>query len=329
MLKHSEYMVKITEKLSMSAFIIKFKGMQAQFDDHKYMEVFYRELLNMVFNYQLENAKTNQPGYDLIDKKNYILFQVTAEDTKTKVNDTIKKINKISEEYKGYNLKFMIISERDSKLKNGVFDDVKIVFNPKNDIVDLNYLVNQIGSLPLDRIEDVLAFIDKSLPLSNNSVVSINNNLYEVVKAIAMNYVEEESVGFEELPMKFKIEDKIRFNDLIDCYATISDLSGYHVFINNIYEQQAREGNTMFERVLRKIQREYRDIIVNNESYSSNKIFHELCERITNQILLDDRLKDEFDRDVLEECVEIIVVDAFIKCKIFKRPEDSIYDTSY
>lgn len=56
-------------------------------------------VLNDCFDYHLQNANIlnnvpNQVGFDLIDTKNKIIFQVTSSDTIEKYSETIKKVKK-------------------------------------------------------------------------------------------------------------------------------------------------------------------------------------------------------------------------------------------
>ncbi len=59
-----------------------------------YSEYFFRDLLNIVYGYSLENhnkKQKNAPAFDLIDNTNKIIIQVTATCKKQKIEDTLKK----------------------------------------------------------------------------------------------------------------------------------------------------------------------------------------------------------------------------------------------
>lgn len=63
-------------------------------DIHILSENFARDLLNILLDLNLEKApRRHTPGYDLIDKKNKLVVQVSAACTKQKVEHTIEEIN--------------------------------------------------------------------------------------------------------------------------------------------------------------------------------------------------------------------------------------------
>jgi|GEM_PF-5281002 len=76
--------------------------------------------------------------------------------------------------------------------------------------------------------------------------------------------------------------------------------------------------------VLATIKREYRNL---KEQPDPDYIFDTVVERIIDKILG----SSNFERipiDELNLCVDILVVDAFIRCKIFENPENYSYATS-
>ncbi len=76
--------------------------------------------------------------------------------------------------------------------------------------------------------------------------------------------------------------------------------------------------------VLRSIRKEYRDL---KNSGTPDFIFQSVIEKIKEKVLE----SPNFERipiDELELCVDILVVDAFIRCKIFENPQNYNYATS-
>lgn len=76
-------------------------------------------MFNDLFGYSLKNAnvlsgKANQPAFDLIDKNNRVLIQVTSEDTVDKITGTISDLEKMPE-YKGWHLMFVILTSKKKK----------------------------------------------------------------------------------------------------------------------------------------------------------------------------------------------------------------------
>lgn len=98
--------------------------------NHIYSEYFFRDLLNIVYRYSLENYnknKKNAPAFDLIDNTNKIIIQVTATCKKQKIEDTLKKeylTNKMDE---GYRLKFIFIGKQNNNIKI-IFYQICIIY---------------------------------------------------------------------------------------------------------------------------------------------------------------------------------------------------------
>lgn len=131
-------------------------------------------VLNDCFDYHLQNANIlnnvpNQVGFDLIDTKNKIIFQVTSSDTIEKYSETIKKVKNVHG-LEGFNLKFFILKASankhpaSSKIHNL---SSPIIFDKDKDILDGNWLFAQFTS-HFDRI----SLIEKHLELLFNGELS-------------------------------------------------------------------------------------------------------------------------------------------------------------
>ena len=131
-------------------------------------------VLNDCFDYHLQNANIlnnvpNQVGFDLIDTKNKIIFQVTSSDTIEKYSETIKTVKNVHG-LEGFNLKFFILKASankhpaSSKIHNL---SSPIIFDKDKDILDGNWLFAQFTS-HFDRI----SLIEKHLELLFNGELS-------------------------------------------------------------------------------------------------------------------------------------------------------------
>ena len=64
-------------------------------DLNKYLEDFFKEILNRLLDLHLENLnneRSNAPGLDLGDPLKRRAFQITSEKTSTKINNTLETI---------------------------------------------------------------------------------------------------------------------------------------------------------------------------------------------------------------------------------------------
>lgn len=172
------YIESIGDKLSFLVSRIELRSTQNLQDLNIYSENFFRDLLNLIYGYNLKNLnsiKANTKGIDLIDNTNNIIIQVSSTATTTKINKSIKNI---TSEYQGYNLKFMIIV---NKIPN-LFARVKpaynkhISFDPKMDIIDINKILNQISDYETDRLREIYDFFNNEISLVDRNGSFLNKD---------------------------------------------------------------------------------------------------------------------------------------------------------
>lgn len=95
-----KYYDNIKDKLLLYAKSIEIDNRSGYQDANKDAENTFCFILNIIYDYQLENLnkiKNNFPGIDLGDDKNRISVQVTSENSKKKIQDTLDTF-----ERKGY-----------------------------------------------------------------------------------------------------------------------------------------------------------------------------------------------------------------------------------
>lgn len=151
-------------------------------DQNLYSEEIFKNLLNLIFNYQLENlnlGKTLAVAIDLGDYENRIAFQITSENSFHKIKDTVAKFLKNDQHKIFFKLKILVLREfkvKDYEVKAGNF-----FFNGKDDIIDIPYLIRQIRTLDLETIETIHDFIRKELdpqPYYRNNSPTKNDEEY-------------------------------------------------------------------------------------------------------------------------------------------------------
>ncbi|WP_423708003.1 SMEK domain-containing protein [Undibacterium sp. WLX3042] len=151
--------------LSVLRYIFKSRSKRKLYDLNKQAERFFRDILNKVENLQLEDLneeKANAAAIDLGDKASKICIQVTAENSSTKIKDTLNGfIN--NELYKTYSrLVILIITEKRNYSSN--FDTKgKFTFSKNSDIWDIDDLLEKIEMLKLGRAEELKEYISKEL----------------------------------------------------------------------------------------------------------------------------------------------------------------------
>lgn len=257
----------------------------------------------------------NIDGIDLIDHKNKVVVQVSSTCTRDKIESSLSK--DVYTEYKDYSYKFMSISkDAPTTLKNNTFQNPhNMKFNPKKDIWDIALLLKNILNETVEKQRNVYDFIKREL----GEVVDcdkIESNLAKIINILASETLDINATSPEI--NSFAIEDKISFNDLQDVKSIIDDYKIFYHRLDEIYTEFDKEGKNKSFSVLQEIRRQYIELsrLDNTPTY----IFYEIINRVINVIIKSSNYI-KMPIEELQICTDILVVDAFIRCKIFKNPE--------
>jgi hypothetical protein len=165
MLQREKLIKSIIATITQLGTNINLRGSINLYDSHILAEDFIAKLLNMVFDYQLENlnySQKNQPSIDLGDKANGIAFQVTTEKSSKKIQGTIDKFveQKLYNEY--VELYFFVLQERYSP--HSEFNTKgKFTFDNKTNILDLRSLTKKINSLETEKLRRIDKFLTREV----------------------------------------------------------------------------------------------------------------------------------------------------------------------
>lgn len=289
-------------------------------------ENFYAQLFNLIFGYHFKNLnedKQNIESVDLIDETNHILAQVSAPVTRRKIEKTLKKEG--LKQYNNYSFIFIFISDKEAKnLRKQTFTvPSNISFTPKQDIYDVSELLRKIISLDIDKMKELNDFIRKELK-SDIDLKKIDSDLVKLINILSKEKLDETLYPVTILP--FEIQKKIDFNGLEGIKAIIKENAIYSKKLNEKYEEFDKLGINKSRAILNVIKSTYQknENQFNNPIELFNKIIELLVEKIQSELKEDISISLE----ELELYVQIIVVDAFMKCKIFKNPEEYKYVAS-
>ncbi|PFS48213.1 ABC-three component system protein [Bacillus thuringiensis] len=313
------YFTYISEKIEILSYRIKEMGKLNILNLNIHAEFFYRDLCKAVYGLPLENANVeeqNIAAIDLIDKSNKILIQVSSTCTRKKIEDTLSKDKLLEYKERGYTLKFLFFADA-SNLKNKTFKNKhEIKFNPKTDIIDKNTILNSILECEVPKQREIYELIKEELGERPDSS-KISTNLAELI-----NLLSEEDLGLTgdaNQLHEYNIDCKISHNKLNKIKGIITQYKIYYSKINGIYQEFDKQGNNKSLSVFNKLTRFYTEEIMKDDC-NENKIFFNIINRTVTHIRESSNYKNLPDEE-LEQCVSIIVVDAFIRCKIFENPE--------
>lgn len=320
-MRTQEFYMKISKNLEILAHRIKSGGKLNILDLNIHAETFYRDLLNIMYDWNLKSANVltaNAEAIDLIDEEKKIVCQISSTATKQKIESTLKK--NVMKDYaeNGYKLKFVFIADDAKSLRSKSYQNpFKVPFDSKKDIYDKFSVLTDISQLEFDRYASVNELFEKQFREKPN-IERISNNLTSVVNLIA-----NEDLSVVSYPTnlhEFNIDEKVDYNELgLIKETAIDEYKIYYNRLNRIYEIFDGEGLNKRLSVFRKVTGFYEKELV--KDLSNVEKFFNIIESIKKYILESSNI-EKFDEDILEMCIKIIVVDAFIRCKIFKNPKE-------
>lgn len=316
-MNRSHYFNYIEEKLQVLGYRITQRGKINILDLNIYSETFFADLFNILFGFELVNLnvfKQNVEGIDLIDNKNKTIVQVSSTCTKQKIENSLSK--DIFKQYVGYEFKFISIAKDAAKLKKDSFANPHgAIFFPETDVVDIGTILNIILNMSIDDQKRLYEFIKKELG-TEIDIVKIDSNLATIINVLSSQDLNG-SVDSPEIN-SFEIDRKIKFNDLVDVEDTINDYKIFYHKLDEKYSEFDKAGVNKSFSVFQAIRKQYQ--IAKSQAQNTQEVFYHIIDKVIN-IIVKSKNYVEIPYEELELCVNILVVDAFIRCKIFKNPE--------
>lgn len=322
-MNRARYFSIIEERLNTLATRINSRGRLNILDLHSHSETFYQYFLQELFGWTISNeneVKANVEAIDLIDHDNKLLIQISATSTKEKIENSLSK--DIIKRYKDYTFKFISISKDSENLKKKVYcNPHSISFDPGKDIIDKNSILTFIKGMNIDDQKRIYNFIKKELADDIDSV-RLESNLANVINVLSKENLDQEGLNMEINP--YEITRKMKYNKLNAAVLVIEDYRIHYGKLDKIYQEFDLLGSSKSMSVFAAISGEYRRAM---NDFSDDKLFFEVIDKIIERILNSANYQ-AIPYEELELCVNIIVVDAFIRCKIFRNPENYNYATT-
>lgn len=307
----------ITSRLAYLSSEVRLSGSMNLLDSNVLLEDVFKEILNITYGLKLQNAnliKQNIKAIDLIDCSSKTIIQVSSDNSKTKVQTSLDKIE--LPKYEGYTFKFVCISKGVSHLKKHHFNVPEgISFNAETDCYDDKRILRDILAKDIDTIRKLALYLEKSiLPATADerrpSVITyvINRLADEPLAEIAVNPDTK----------SFDLEPKIDFNSLKKWRDIISEYTVFSLLVDKIYRAYDEQGVNKSFAVLSSLH----DLYLNLASeLTGDALFDKLLESVYDIVNKDYEYNESLTREELQMNIKIVLVDAFVKCKIFKKPE--------
>lgn len=318
-----DYFNVIEERLNLLALRISSRGRLNILDYHGHSENFYQYFLNEVYSWTVTNEndnKQNIEAIDLIDRSNKFVIQVSSTASKQKIEYSLSKIS--INDLSGYTFKFISISKDADVLRNNNFKIPDgISFAPSTDIIDKNSILTKIRGLHIDDQERIYQFVKKELVMEIDAM-KLESNLATVINILSKeDWDKTEPVAEVN---SFEIDRKISFNNLNAAKVIIGDYSVHYGRVDKIYTAFDSQGSNKSSSVLSTIRQEYAKAKIN---LTDDLLFFYVISKVQEKILNSSNYT-AIPFDELELCINILVVDAFIRCKIFENPDSYNYATT-
>jgi hypothetical protein len=316
-MKRSNYFNYIESHLTTLAVRIENRGKINLLDLNIYSETFFADMLNMLLNLELKNLniiKQNVEGIDLIDTTNKVIAQVSSTCTKQKIESSLAK--EIFKEYGGYTFKFISIAKNADKLRETTFSNPHgALFDPEGDIVDVPSILKIVINMSITQQKDLYTLIKDELG-DEIDIVKVDTNLATIIKILSDENLSD-VVNSPEIN-SFEINKKIEFNNLLPAQDMIDEYKVYYKKLDEKYTEFDKQGANKSLSVFRVIKSQYTRLSGQNKNES--ELFIAIVDSVINIIIQSKNYK-EIPYEELEMCAYILVVDTFIRCKIFKNPE--------
>lgn len=314
-MNRSQYFNYIEDKLSTLATKIELRSGINLLDLNIHAESFYTHFFNLLFDWRLINLNAiqhNAAGVDLIDPENKIIVQVSSTATRQKIESALAKD---LSSYSGYAFKFISISKNAKDLRTKTFSNpYNLRFAPAADIFDVSTLLQSILVMEIEQQKLIYDFLKKELK-SEADPEKVETNLATIIKILSKEKWSPDVLSFETLA--FDPEEKISYNQLgTAARLLIEDHKIYYYRIEKIYSDYDKQGANKSISILNGIRKEYINLV---DTVSANQCFLAVIEKVKERIHTSANYTPIADEE-LDLCVQILVVDAFIRCKVFKNP---------
>lgn len=151
---------------------------------NKHSENFIKRLLNLTYNYELENlnkGKSNFPGLDLGDTGEGVAYQISATRKSEKIDETLEKCLKFHHYDSFKNINVFVLTKKQGSYKIKTETEPYFTFTPENNIIDFDDLFKDIEYLDFSRTKSMNEYVKAEL---ENVINAIKNNKTEERKRI-------------------------------------------------------------------------------------------------------------------------------------------------
>ena len=286
----------INQGIALTRYQIEQRQVLNDYSLNIYSENLYRDMLNLIYGYDLENANTDNKNVeyiDLVDEKNKIFIQVTSTKIKAKIDNTLK----ILETKPDFKIKILYLLDKPS-LRDSSFNEWrnKYSIDVEKCLIDTKDLLKDINNLEQTKLEKIYNFFDTQILKNYTTEMVLNlviKHILRQYRKIKVNYLDDfnntkevdEKLKINSLSERTSIEIKrgLDYRDSIEGLnddTTLTDLQDFivHDVYKKILLKHIKEVNT--DSIKTKGVDELHYDFYNSLDF--NKIFIELYNEITS-----------------------------------------------
>lgn len=319
-MKRSKLFDLCEERLSTLCTRVRLRGRLNVLNLNTHCEDFFVRLLNRLLGYQLSNLNATMPnaeGVDLVDHGNKIVLQVSSTHSKQKLESALAKdLSK----YLGYRFQFVPIVDNASNLAKQSFKNPHgLTFDPPADILDVKSLLNIIKGMSLTNQQEILAILNEEL---SDTQAGSPTHLADVIRIIAAEKLAEPEQ--KSVVRVFNVDDKLIANQLSIAKDIIEDYKIHHSRVDRIFAEFDKSGRNKSKSILDSFRYVYLRLSL---QFEGDELFFQIVENMMEKVLTSAN-HVQMAKDELLLCVNVLAVDAFIRCKIFKAPPGIFHVTA-
>ncbi|TAE18280.1 MAG: hypothetical protein EAZ95_04575 [Bacteroidetes bacterium] len=227
---------EIIELLAWYESRVRLSGKLHLFDTHQKAENFFRDLLNLMYDWGLQNANytdLNAKAIDLISDKANLSIQITSDNSKSKIDNTVEGFFDPNTGYSNkYNkLIVLVFGEKNSNSKKYEDDhsqaNTTLFYNFTLQLWDIHTLNREINNYTLAEQKKIFEFLEQYISPMIQKVRRIECNEVETIKRLIdfLSNTELETDIKSDIDPESKIEK--RFSDYSnELKAEYKDLYG-------------------------------------------------------------------------------------------------------
>lgn len=293
-----EIIDSITKSITILKYEIEHKQSLSDYSLNIYSENLYKDMLNVIYGYDLENANAdnkNAEYIDLVDDKNKIFIQVTSTKTKAKIDNTLK----ILETKPDFKIKILYLLDKPSP-RDSSFDEWKNKYgiDVEKCLIDTKDLLKDINNLGQTKLGEIYSFFDTKILKTYTTEMVLNfviNHILRQYRKIKVNYLDDFN-NTKEVDEKLKINSLIERTSIeikrgLDYRDSIEELNG-DIAMSNLQDFIVRKiYREILLKHIKEINADIGDIKMKSvdelhynfyRSLDFNEIFSELYDEITS-----------------------------------------------